>query len=141
MPRRLFAVLVLTVAACPAVAETAAECHARLKDPVECFLGKAAFQLKLCSMKIELSMLQGGMDESCISEGMREVKSFYEPAARVFAKKPSTLSMLKDAYAFWQASMHSLSPRVGEPEALYKRRLEERERGFNEKMHRIRLEK
>lgn len=122
-------------------AETVAECVTRLKDPVQCYVTQAKFQLKLCSMKIELALLKNESDFSCISEARRDVEPFYSAASKAFAQKKAAQVLLKDAQAYWLSSVSALLPSGDETKLGYKQRLQQREQGFDEKANRVLLEK
>lgn len=125
----------------PTLAETVAECKARLNDVVQCYVAQAQEQAAICSMKIELSILKGNLDSSCISSAKQEIAPFYSAASKSLSKSPRSLSLLKDAHAYWISSTNAMSPNPGELQISYKRRLQEREQGFEDKANRLLLER
>ena len=157
--RRIAVCTLLLAITFSAKAETVSECQARLKDSLECYITQAKFQLKLCSMKIELALisnahdfvLAGGAplaglinnerDFACISEAKRDVEPFFSAANRALAQRKSAQALLKDAQAYWLSSVTALLPNSDETKFGYKQRLQQREQGFDEKANRVLLEK
>ncbi len=139
--RRVAMCILLLAGAFSAKGETVIECQARLKDTVECYVTQAKFQFKMCSLRIELALLKNERDFGCIPEAKREVEPFYLAANRGLAQKKSAQSLLKDAHAYWLSSVTALLPNSEETKIGYKKRLQQREQGFDEKANRVLLEK
>lgn len=139
--KRFFAAFLLVCST--AAAETPAECKKRLNDEVECFATNAAASRMLCSLSIDLAMLdqtQSDKAHACIAESRPKVESHYRAALSRLSKNPAGTSMLKDAYSTWQTVMGSLYPNSGEMKFQYDARRASQERALDEKLNRLRLE-
>jgi hypothetical protein len=89
--RLLVLVCLLFVADTPfARGETVAECHARLKDPVTCYVTEAKGQLVVCSLEIQVALLKKQANfASCIEKAKRDVDPFFIAASEALADNKS----------------------------------------------------
>lgn len=126
-----------------ASAETPAECKKRLNDEVECFATNAASTRMICSLSVDLALLDQGQSEkarACITDARSKVEPHYKAVLTRLSKSPAGAAILKDAYATWQTAMGSLYPSPGELKFQYDARRAAQEQTLDEKLNRLRLE-
>ena len=139
---RLIVAFLLSCLAASALAQAKVDCGVE-KDPLACFTTQSRVAYIDCRLQVELNVakkqdLVGAT--ACVNDLKRQMEPFYQKAiARV--KKTGLASIVKDYYAFWQASMAVIPPRSGETERVWRARLDERADALVERSNRIALER
>lgn len=91
--------------------DIAADCIAKSKDAVGCFVEQVNYRFLSCKLNVQLTIVGGAGDISnCSISGDRALADFYAAAIKKFAKNKAAQSMTKDYYAFWKSSMGALVP-------------------------------
>lgn len=124
-------------------AETPAECKKRLNNEVECFISNAAATRLLCSLSVELALLDSTAADkarTCVSAARPRVAGHYKAALARLSKNPTGTAILKDTYAAWQTTIGALFPNSGERKFQYDARLAAQEQALEQKFNRLKLE-
>lgn len=121
--------------------ETPEECQPSQRDPIGCYVIRASQEFFLCRLEVQLALVQGTSDFSCIDKRQGPIAPLYNAAAKAAAKSPPTTSLLRDFHATFQSGMRGLAPSPSDSELRWKQRNEERSRLLDEKAARLRLER
>ena len=123
----------------PAVA---AECIAKTKDAVGCFVEQVTYRFLACKLNVQLAIVGGAGDISNCSIGDdHALADFYAAALKKFAKNKAAQSMTKDYYASWKSSMGALVPGSEMTRGAWAAQTAKLEAELTQKGERLQLEK
>lgn len=112
-------------------------------NPLKLFLAETYVKYFTCKLEAQAGLMQGKTLEeslSCINQYKDEEKKSYKEAKKYLSNNKSAISMLKDYYAYWIASMDSIVPQGEETITAYENRLEFKLGKLNELSERLKLE-
>jgi hypothetical protein len=122
---------------------TAEECRKKGTHPFDCFTEQAHQDWAFCGFAVHLAIMQRNYasHRRCAEGAKAAVAPLYEQARLALASNKTATDLLKDAYAYWLASLDRMFPGFEESKNAHSSRLAEEERTLEQKLNRLKLEK
>jgi hypothetical protein len=99
--------------------------------------------LIICRLEMELAILGGqtvAKAMACVEESKTGMVPIYQRLRATVANRPPALTMLKDVYATWLATMTGIGPGAGDSMRSWKLRLGSLEQKLQEQATRLEIE-
>jgi hypothetical protein len=121
----------------------AEECRQKGTHPVDCFTELARQDWAFCGFAVRLAIMKQdpASHSRCANGAKAAVAPEYERARLALAGNKTATDLLKDAYAYWLASLDKMFPGFQEGKNAHSSRLAEEERTLEQKLNRLKLEK
>ncbi len=135
--RAWFIAMVLALSAGGAQADKYVLCDDSVPSAAECFVTALDRGYDYCTRVQSIVIIEFGMEEAnagtngakleaCFDKYHRDIKPSYLATLKEMAKHRGLTERVKEAHAFWAASVKALAPQAGETELDYKLRVMER---------------